>query len=181
MKIQKIISSIEANRAKNLARRNENRINAFVRIHDKDTYGDSYQQMHQAREIIANYAQRNGVSVDISKASRLIEGDETAPSYIKEYAADKINVSVQNILTGESKNTFVSANTEKHYPKVAIKPLRASMKSVLSVKFIVPLTCSLYALVTEVAFFVCADMVAITLKDRLIISIAFVFILSIFS
>lgn len=123
MKIQKIISSIEASRAKNLARRNENRINSFVRIHDKDTYGDSYQQMHQAREIIANYAQRNGVSVDISKASRLIEGDETAPSYIKEYAADKINVSVQNILTGESKNTFVSANTEKHSPKVAIKPV----------------------------------------------------------
>ena len=83
MKIQKIIGAIKADRAKNLAQRKEAKLNNYIRIHDKNTYGDSYEQMKQAREVIANYAQKEGVSVDIYNANRLVADDETAPSFIK--------------------------------------------------------------------------------------------------
>ena len=43
MKIQKIISAIKADRAKNFASRNEAMLNNYIRIHDKNTYGDSYE------------------------------------------------------------------------------------------------------------------------------------------
>ena len=119
MKIQKIIGAIKADRAKNLAQRNEARINNYIRIHDKNTYGDSYEQMKQASGLIANYAQKEGVSVDIYNANRLVADDETAPSFIKEYTSDKLNVVVQNILTGESENKIVNANTDKTLPKYA--------------------------------------------------------------
>ena len=119
MKIQKIIGAIKADRAKNLAQRNEARINNYIRIHDKNTYGDSYEQMKQASGLIANYAQKEGVSVDIYNANRLVADDETAPSFIKEYTSDKLNVVVQNSLTGESANKIVNANTDKTLPKYA--------------------------------------------------------------
>ncbi len=119
MKIQKIIGAIKADRAKNLAQRKEAKLNNYIRIHDKNTYGDSYEQMKQAREVIANYAQKEGVSVDIYNANRLVADDETAPSFIKEYTSDKLNVVVQNILTGESENKIVNANTDKTLPKYA--------------------------------------------------------------
>ena len=119
MKIQKIIGAIKADRAKNLVQRKEAKLNNYIRIHDKNTYGDSYEQMKQAREVIANYAQKEGVSVDIFNANRLVADDETAPSFIKEYTSDKLNVVVQNILTGESENKIVNANTDKTLPKYA--------------------------------------------------------------
>ena len=119
MKIQKIIGAIKADRTKNLAQRNEARINNYIRIHDKNTYGDSYEQMKQASGLIANYAQKEGVSVDIYNANRLVADDETAPSFIKEYTSDKLNVVVQNSLTGKSANKIVNANTDKTLPKYA--------------------------------------------------------------
>lgn len=119
MKIQKIISAIKADRAKNFASRNEAMLNNYIRIHNKNTYGDSYEQMKQAREVIAHYAQREGISVDIYSESRLVADDPAAPSFIKDYASDKLNVVVQNSLTGESANKIVNANTKSTLPKMA--------------------------------------------------------------
>ena len=75
--------------------------------------------MKQASGLIANYAQKEGVSVDIYNANRLVADDETAPSFIKEYTSDKLNVVVQNSLTGKSANKIVNANTDKTLPKYA--------------------------------------------------------------
>ncbi len=119
MKIPKIINSLKAARTKNLKERKLERLNQNIRIHDKNTYGDSYKQMMDAREIIANYVQPKGVTVDIFDAKRLIENDDTAPSTIQDYMADKINVVVTNILNGKFENKIISANTDKTYPKMA--------------------------------------------------------------
>lgn len=119
MKIPKIFNALQNNRIKNLEKRKLTQFDKFIRIHDKNTYGDSYNQMMDAREILANYAQQKGVTVDIYDAKRLIENDETAPATIKKYVSDKINVVVKNILTGEFKNKIISANTNKTQPKMA--------------------------------------------------------------
>lgn len=119
MKIHKIINSLKAARIKNLKESKLARLNQSIRIHDQNTYGDSYKQMMDAREVIANYVQPKGVTVDIFDAKRLIENNENAPSTIKNYLADKINVVVTNIMNGKFENKIISANTDKTYPKVA--------------------------------------------------------------
>ena len=119
MKIPNIISSLKTARTKNLQKRKLAILNQNIRIHDKNTYGDSYKQMMDAREIIANYVQPKGVTVDIFDAKRLIANDETAPSSIKDYMADKINVVVTNIINGKFENKIISANTDKTHPKTA--------------------------------------------------------------
>ncbi len=119
MKIQTIFNTLKTARAKNLERRELSRFDKLIRIHDKNTYGDSYNQMMGARKILANYAQKKGVTIDIYDANKLIENDETVPSTIKDYVSDKINVVVRNILTGKFENKIISANTDKIHPKIA--------------------------------------------------------------
>lgn len=119
MKITRLINTIQ-NRI-NVAKvaKKENEINRFVRIHDINTYGDSYKQMCTAKETIANYAKKHGVSVDIYDARRVLDDDCDAPVCVQNNLSDKIHVIVSNMLNGKSKSRFVSANTDMAYDKVA--------------------------------------------------------------
>ena len=129
MKITRLINTIQ-NRI-NVAKvaKKENEINRFVRIHDINTYGDSYKQMCTAKETIANYAKKHGVSVDIYDARKVLEDDCDAPVCVQNNLSDKINVIVSNLLTGKSKSRFVSANTDMVYDKVATSQILIPSKA----------------------------------------------------
>ncbi len=119
MKVTKLINSIQkkCNTQKILAKEAE--FNKYIKIHDIDTYGNSYGQMMTARETIANYAKHNAVTIDIYDAKRAFGEDVPAP--VKENLKDKLEVIVTNMLNGTTKNRFVDANTDKLYNKVAEK------------------------------------------------------------
>lgn len=123
MKITRIFNSIENQIAKNKLTRHSKEINKYVKIHDVNTYGDSFNQMYNAREVMANYAKNNGVSIDIYDAKKLLEDDESVSPIIENDFSDKLNVIVTNILNGKSKAKIVSANTDKTYPKIAEVPI----------------------------------------------------------
>ena len=118
MKIQRIIASKIAKVAKQ-----EEYINRFVRIHDVNTYGDSFNQMYTARETLANYAKDKGVTIDIHDARKLLEDDESVSPILENKFAEKLYVVVTNLLSGKSKTKFVDADTDKLYPKVAQRPI----------------------------------------------------------
>lgn len=120
MKIQRIIAS---KIAKNKVAKQEEYINRFVRIHDTNTYGDSFNQMYTARETLANYAKDKGVTIDIHDARKLLEDDESVSPILENKFAEKLYVVVTNLLSGKSKTKFVDANTDKLYPKVAQRPI----------------------------------------------------------
>lgn len=58
MKIQKIYTTLQDKLAKKNLIRREAKIDKYIKIHDTATYGDSFNQMYNAREIIANYAEK---------------------------------------------------------------------------------------------------------------------------
>lgn len=123
MKIQKIYTTLQDKLAKKNLIRRKAKIDKYIKIHDTATYGDSFNQMYNAREIIANYAEKKGITVDIYDARKLLEGDENVSPIIEEQLSDKINVVVTNLLNGKSKAKIVSANTDKNFPKVATAPI----------------------------------------------------------
>lgn len=70
MKIQRLINSIQSNNVKRKILQNEERINRYVKIHDVTTPVDSFNQMYTARSVIANYAEKKGVSINIYNAGK---------------------------------------------------------------------------------------------------------------
>lgn len=123
MKIQKMINIAENQINKQKLINKNNLINKYVKIHDVNTYGDSFNQMYNAREVMANYAKNNGVSIDIYDAKKLLDDDESVSPIIENDFSDKLNVIVTNLLNGKSKAKIVSANTDKTYPKIAEVPI----------------------------------------------------------
>lgn len=123
MKLQKIYTSLQDKLTRQKFVKNESRINRYINIHDTTTYGDSFNQMYNAREIIANYAEKKGITVDIYDARKLLEGDEYVSPIIEDQLSDKLNVVVTNLLNGKSKAKIVSANTDKDFPKIAKAPI----------------------------------------------------------
>lgn len=120
MNIQNIISS---QITKNKFAREEAKINKYVKIHDINTYGDSFNQMYNARKTMANYASKKGITIDIYDARKLLEEDDSVSPAIKDKFAEKINVVVTDLLSGRSKAKLVSSNTDKTYPKEAKSPI----------------------------------------------------------
>lgn len=123
MKIQKMINIAENQINKQKIINKNNLINKYVKIHDVNTYGDSFNQMYNAKEVMANYAKNNGVSIDIYDAKKLLDDDEYVSPIIENDFSDKLNVIVTNLLNGKSKAKIVSANTDKTYPKIAEVPI----------------------------------------------------------
>lgn len=78
--------------------------------------------MYNAREVMANYAKKKGVSIDIYDAKRLLEDDESVSPIMENNFSDKLSVIVTNLLNqGKSKSKIISANTVKTFPKVCRK------------------------------------------------------------
>ena len=72
MNIGKFIGKMETNLAHCATVRHENNIDKFFKIHDSDTFGDSFNQMYLARETISRFAKKNGVKVDIYDARKIL-------------------------------------------------------------------------------------------------------------
>ena len=121
MNISKIFNRIETQVEKHKLNKKITEINNYVKLHDVNTYGDSFNQMYNAREVMANYAKKKGVSIDIYDAKKLLEDDESISPAIANNFSDKINLIVTNILNGKSQSKIVSANTDKTFPKVREK------------------------------------------------------------
>ena len=105
MKIQRLINSIQSNNVKRKILQNEERINRYVKIHDVTTPVDSFNQMYTARSVIANYAEKKGVSINIYNAGKCPPPDNT------------------DLLTGNAKAKLVDADTDRLYPKVSENPI----------------------------------------------------------
>ncbi len=116
MKIQRLINSIQSNNVKRKILQNEERINRYVKIHDVTTPVDSFNQMYTARSVIANYAEKKGVSINIYNAGKCPPPDNTT-------ADNKLNVIVTDLLTGNAKAKLVDADTDRLYPKVSENPI----------------------------------------------------------
>lgn len=119
MKIGRIIRNIQAKAERKAAIRKENNIKKYFHIHDTDTYGDSFNQMYTAREVIANYAKKNNVSVDVYDARKYFDDDFDLPVKIQRSLEDKLEVTVTDKEGRGIRKSLVSANTEKTYPKMA--------------------------------------------------------------
>ena len=112
MKINNLFNTIESKITQSQIARKEAKISKYIQIHDATTYGDSFQKMYNAREILANYAKEKGVTIDIYDARKIIEDDIITPAN-ENNLTDKINIIVTNLLTGKSKSKIISANTDK--------------------------------------------------------------------
>lgn len=117
MKLTKIINSVQSKIKTAKIVRHENRINKHFKVHTNTLYGDAGAQMYQAREVIARFAERNGVSVDVYDARRLLDRDEFVSPVIENDFSDKMHVAVTNLLNNKTENRIVSANTDIVYPK----------------------------------------------------------------
>lgn len=107
-----ITRCVENNRFKKEAKFLDN----HVVIHNDTTYGDSYNQMVQARKTLANYAKHEKVKIDIFDARHeLGEHDGLA---IEDKLSDKLSVYVKDKRSGKEVNKIVSARTDQTYPHV---------------------------------------------------------------
>lgn len=113
MNIGKFIGNVETNLAHSATVRHENNIDKFFKIHDSDTFGDSFNQMYLAREIISRFAQRNGVKVDVYDAKKM-----TNHKALGTELSDKINLVVTNLHNGKNQSRIVAADTDKIYPNI---------------------------------------------------------------
>jgi len=125
MKIGKLIGRIQTKLDQCSYARKEARIDQYFKLHDYDTFGDSFNQMYKARETVARYAAEKAVQIDVYDAKRLVDGTLDLGVKPKSDAklSDKIIVAATNIFNGKLKWQLVSADTGKVYPKIADKGL----------------------------------------------------------
>ena len=121
MKISKIFNKIQSNVAQRKINKQDALIDKYIKIHDVDTYGDSFAQMYDARKILANFAKEKGVSIDIYDGQKVFEDTIYVNPQLKESLVDQLHVIVTNLVNGKSKSKIVSARTDMSYPKVAEK------------------------------------------------------------
>ncbi len=110
MAIGNLITKLETNLAHSATIRHENNIDKFFKIHDSDTFGDSFNQMYLARETISRFAKKNGVKVDIYDAKKM-----TTHKSLGTELSDKINLVVTNLHNGKNQSRLVAADTDKTY------------------------------------------------------------------
>lgn len=120
MAIENFIPKIKSNFINKATIRHEKNIDKYFKVHDTETFGDSYNQMYLAREIISRFAKRNGVKVDVYDAKKMASSAEYDDKFINDIGtklSDKINVVVTDLHTGKSNGRIVAADTGKIYPK----------------------------------------------------------------
>lgn len=86
-------------------------LDKYIKIHNNTTYGDSYQQMHNARKTIANYLSHKGVAIDIYDARQHL--DEFASPVLEDKLSDKLYIKATNLLNNKKASKMVSARTDK--------------------------------------------------------------------
>ena len=110
MAIGNLITKLETNLAHSATVRHENNIDKFFKIHDSNTFGDSFNQMYLARETISRFAKKNGVKVDIYDAKKM-----TTHKSLGTELSDKINLVVTNLHNGKNQSRLVAADSDKTY------------------------------------------------------------------
>ena len=112
MKINRIFNNLkEAYRIRKYEKQ-EQKVAKYVRIHDCDTYGTSFEQISNARATLANYAMKKGITIDIYDAQKKTLFKDELPARLRNNLYDKFNVVVTNMLNGRKQQRFVSANTD---------------------------------------------------------------------
>lgn len=91
-------------------------LDKHITIHNNTTYGDSFQQMNQARKTLANYAKKEKVKIDIYDARH--ELSEDASPIIEDKLSQKLSVYVTDKKSGRKTQKFVSAKTDETHPYV---------------------------------------------------------------
>ena len=113
MKLRNCINGIQNQIEKRNIIKKEKMIAGYFKLHDDTIYGDSYNQLYNARS--------KGISIDVYDARQTIANDEYAPVSLGNSLSDKLMLKVTNILTGKSKARIISANTDNTYVHNNIK------------------------------------------------------------
>ena len=105
-KIENLTRHIKEKRADKL-------VNKYIKLHDIDTYMDSFEQLYNAKETIANYARSKNVKIDIYK------GDKCLPEMIsgneEKLVKDKVFVQITNLKNKKTSCGLIPADTDKIY------------------------------------------------------------------
>ncbi len=125
MKIGNIISKLQNRMSMSAISRREAKINKYVDIHNSGVLSDSvYYQLNMAREIIANFARKNSVKVDIYNTRKVHpERSAVVPPYSQDSILGNLEVVVSNLRTGLAQRDFIPASTNEVYPKVKQVPI----------------------------------------------------------
>lgn len=115
MKINKIITSLKNKRFVSSIEKREREITKYVNVHNKTTYGTSYEQIMEARTTLANYAKHNNISIDIYDARKTLDGDEFVSPMLENSLSDKLMLKITNLKNNKSNERIIDANTDKHY------------------------------------------------------------------
>lgn len=106
----------------------EEQISKHFKVHDNTLYGNSENQMYHARGVIANFARKNNVSVDIYDARQLLDGCENVSPIIEDRFSSKMNVVVTNLKDKKQINRVVDANTDITYPKISTRQIMLNVE-----------------------------------------------------
>ena len=120
MKISNIFANVQKRINVSRILKREADINKYVGLHDSGRLPDGVlEQLETSREIIANFARKNSVKVDIYNArvhqQRLASGgiSNSGNGFL-----GNLEVVVSNLKNGIVKRAFVSSNTKELHPKV---------------------------------------------------------------
>lgn len=115
MKLSKIITSLKNRRIVSSIEKREHEIGKYINIHNKTTYGNSYEQIMEARSTLANYAKHNNISIDVYDARKTLDGDEFVSPMLENSLSDKLMLKITNLKTKKSNERIIDANTDKPY------------------------------------------------------------------
>lgn len=115
MKINKIITSLKNKRMVSSIEKRERELAKYVNVHNKTTYGTSYEQIMEARSTLANYAKHNNISIDIYDARKTLDADEFVPPMLENSLSDKLLLKITNLKNKKSNERIIDANTDKQY------------------------------------------------------------------
>lgn len=92
-------------------------LNKYCKIHDMDgALISPAQELYTAQEVIANFAKKNNIRIDIFDAKEALKNTEGNTEFVKSIG-DKFNVIATNLKTGKTASRFVESNTQTVYPK----------------------------------------------------------------
>lgn len=116
MKISSIKTGIQNFATKVKMAHEEAFLNSCVAIHGKTMESDTFNKLHDARKMIANYIADEGICLDIYSAGKWIKKDNANPAkLIKE---DKIVIIAEDIIGKEKAERMINADSKVTYPHI---------------------------------------------------------------
>ena len=116
MKISSIKTGIQNFATKIKIAHEEAFLNSCVSIHGKTMDSDTFNQLYNARKMIANSIAEEGICLNIYSAGKWVRKDSANPGkMIKE---DKIAIIAEDIIGEEKAERIINADTKATYPHI---------------------------------------------------------------